>query len=151
MNKDILLEKIIYLNKDSKKLFDKSMKQIAKKYDLTKSEVFILSIIEHNPETLKSCTIVKNHNFSKAYVSQVTNSLKEKGYISLVTDPDDKRYQKIKLLSKADNVLNDITKIFKVNLNIIKKGITKEELDNFIGIIDKIIKNLKDYEEENND
>lgn len=151
MNKDILLEKIIYLNKDSKKLFDKSMKQIAKKYDLTKSEVFILSIIEHNPETLKSCTIVKNHNFSKAYVSQVTNSLKEKGYISLVTDQDDKRYQKIKLLSKADNVLNDITKIFKVNLNIIKKGITKEELDNFIGIIDKIIKNLKDYEEENND
>ena len=151
MNKDILLEKIIYLNKDSKKLFDKSMKQIAKKYDLTKSEVFILSIIEHNPETLKSCTIVKNHNFSKAYVSQVTNSLKEKGYISLVTDPDDKRYQKIKLLSKADNVLKDITKIFKVNLNIIKKGITKEELDNFIGIIDKIIKNLKDYEEENND
>lgn len=151
MNKDILLEKIIYLNKDSKKLFDKSMKQIAKKYDLTKSEVFILSIIEHNPETLKSCTIVKNHNFSKAYVSQVTNSLKEKGYISLVTDPEDKRYQKIKLLSKADNVLNDITKIFKVNLNIIKKGITKEELDNFIGIIDKIIKNLKDYEEENND
>ncbi len=151
MNKDILLEKIIYLNKDSKKLFDKSMKQIAKKYDLTKSEVFILSIIEHNPETLKSCTIVKNHNFSKAYVSQVTNSLKEKGYISLVTDPDDKRYQKIKLLSKADNVLNDITKIFKVNLNIIKKGITKEELDNFIGIIDKIIKNLKDYEEGNND
>ena len=151
MNKDILLEKIIYLNKDSKKLFDKSMKQIAKKYDLTKSEVFILSIIEHNTETLKSCTIVKNHNFSKAYVSQVTNSLKEKGYISLVTDPDDKRYQKIKLLSKADNVLNDITKIFKVNLNIIKKGITKEELDNFIGIIDKIIKNLKDYEEGNND
>lgn len=151
MNKDILLEKIIYLNKDSKKLFDKSMKQIAKKYDLTKSEVFILSIIEHNPETLKSCTIVKNHNFSKAYVSQVTNSLKEKGYISLVTDPDDKRYQKIKLLSKADNVLKDITKIFKVNLNIIKKGITKEELDNFIGIIDKIIKNLKDYEEGNND
>ena len=33
MNKNILLEKIIYLNKDSKKLFDKSMKQIAKKYD----------------------------------------------------------------------------------------------------------------------
>lgn len=151
MNKDILLEKIIYLNKDSKKLFDKSMKQIAKKYDLTKSEVFILSIIKHNPETLKSCTIVKNHNFSKAYVSQVTNSLKEKGYISLVTDSDDKRYQRIKLLNKADNVLNEITKVFKVNLNIIKKGITKEELDNFIGIIDKIIKNLKDYEEENND
>ena len=151
MNKDILLEKIIYLNKDSKKLFDKSMKQIAKKYDLTKSEVFILSIIKHNPETLKSCTIVKNHNFSKAYVSQVTNSLKEKGYISLVTDSDDKRYQRIKLLNKADNVLNEITKVFKVNLNIIKKGITKEELDNFMGIIDKIIKNLKDYEEENND
>lgn len=151
MNKNILLEKIIYLNKDSKKLFDKSMKQIAKKYDLTKSEVFILSIIKHNPETLKSCTIVKNHNFSKAYVSQVTNSLKEKGYISLETDSDDKRYQRIKLLNKADNVLNEITKVFKVNLNIIKKGITKEELDNFIGIIDKIIKNLKDYEEEDND
>jgi len=151
MNKNILLEKIIYLNKDSKKLFDKSMKQIAKKYDLTKSEVFILSIIKHNPETLKSCTIVKNHNFSKAYVSQVTNSLKEKGYISLETDSDDKRYQKIKLLNKADNVLNEITKVFKVNLNIIKKGITKEELDNFMGIIDKIIKNLKDYEEEDND
>lgn len=151
MNKNILLEKIIYLNKDSKKLFDKSMKQIAKKYDLTKSEVFILSIIKHNPETLKSCTIVKNHNFSKAYVSQVTNSLKEKGYISLETDSDDKRYQRIKLLNKADNVLNEITKVFKVNLNIIKKGITKEELDNFMGIIDKIIKNLKDYEEEEND
>lgn len=151
MNKNILLEKIIYLNKDSKKLFDKSMKQIAKKYDLTKSEVFILSIIKHNPETLKSCTIVKNHNFSKAYVSQVTNSLKEKGYISLETDSDDKRYQRIKLLNKADNVLNEITKVFKVNLNIIKKGITKEELDNFMGIIDKIIKNLKDYEEEDND
>ncbi len=151
MNKNILLEKIIYLNKDSKKLFDKSMKQIAKKYDLTKSEVFILSIINHNPETLKSCTIVKNHNFSKAYVSQVTNSLKEKGYISLETDSDDKRYQRIKLLNKADNVLNEITKVFKVNLNIIKKGITKEELDNFMGIIDKIIKNLKDYEEEDND
>lgn len=151
MNKNILLEKIIYLNKDSKKLFDKSMKQIAKKYDLTKSEVFILSIIKHNPETLKSCTIVKNHNFSKAYVSQVTNSLKEKGYISLETDSDDKRYQRIKLLNKADNVLNEITKVFKVNLNIIKKGITKEELDNFMLIIDKIIKNLKDYEEEDND
>lgn len=151
MNKNILLEKIIYLNKDSKKLFDKSMKQIAKKYDLTKSEVFILSIIKHNPETLKSCTIVKNHNFSKAYVSQVTNSLKEKGYISLETDSDDKRYQRIKLLNKADNVLNEITKVFKVNLNIIKKGITKEELDNFMVIIDKIIKNLKDYEEEDND
>lgn len=151
MNKDILLEKIIYLNKDSKKLFDNSMKKIAKKYNLTKSEVFILSIIKHNPDTLKSCTIVKNHNFSKAYVSQVTNSLKEKGYIDLKTDSFDKRYQKIELLKKADDVLSEVDKTFDINLNIIKNGITKEELNNFIGIIDKIIKNLKDYEEENND
>lgn len=148
MNKDVLLEKIIYLNENSKKLFDKSLKDIAKKYNLTKSEVFILSIINHNPNTLKSCNIVKKHNFSKAHVSQVINSLKEKKYIDLNTDSVDKRYQKIELLTKSKDIFKDLEESFAKNLKIIKKGLTKDDVSAFINIIDRIINNLKENEEE---
>jgi DNA-binding MarR family transcriptional regulator len=147
MQKDLFVEKIIILNKNIKKLFDKSVDDIAKQFDLTKSELFILSIISYDSNVFNSCDIVKQHHFSKAYVSQSITSLKNKRYIKLIKNDNDKRCQKIELLDKSEEIIKCLKKQFLKNINIIKKDINEKDLILMISIIDKIINNIDENKE----
>lgn len=149
MNKDVLINKIVCLNKKTKKLFDKSIEELAKKFSLSKADIFVLSIIYHNPN-LESCNIVKEHSFSKAYVSQAITSLKNNGYLKLTADENDKRYQKIELLDKSQEIIKCLDERFKYNFGVIKKNLTEEEMENMLIIIDKILNNISEVKEEKN-
>lgn len=151
MKEDILIDKMMCLNKNAKKLFDGSIEKIAKTTNLTKHELFVLSFISRNGEAPSACNIVDKHGFSKAYVSSAITSLSLKRYIKLDKSNDDKRCQKIILLDRSVDIINQINESFSKCLNIIKSRIKKEELDYFVVILDKLINNIKNNKEKKND
>ncbi len=148
MKHDELFEKFIYLNKSTKKFLDRAVEKVAIKYNMSNAELFVLSIVAHNPNMEKSCNIVKQHHFSKAYVSQSIKSLKSKGYIDSEIDENDKRYQKIILKDKSKKIIKDLNLEFDNCINIIKKDITEDELNCLSIVFEKIVNNVKNSKEE---
>lgn len=141
-----LFEKIIHLNKSTKRVFEKYSKKIAKKYKLSFSEVLVLHFLA-NHEDISAFHIVKKAGFSKSYVSGAIASLCKKKYIELENDLEDKRIQKIVTLEKAEDVIKDLKMTTKKWIQGLKKEISKEELQTFIHVIDKVTKNMEKFEE----
>lgn len=149
MNVEIMIDSIITLNKKTKNLFDKSVFKIGQKFGLSGSEALILYIVYLNPKLKNSCNIVKRHGYSKAYVSNAMQSLAKKGYISLITDTTDKRFQKVSILPKSQAILKKLEEEHNRIKKVITKNISKEENEEFLKVINKIIDNIKKEEEKN--
>ena len=147
MNKT-LIENTFLLEKYTKKLINKKLEKLCIKNDLTMQEIFIIFFLTRDKTINSASDIVKKHCFSKAYISKILTSLVNKKYIILVNDTEDKRYQKIKLLSKAKKLNIEFENIHKEAEEILMKGMSKNEYEIFCKVIDKIVKNSKDYKEE---
>ena len=83
-------------------------------------------------------------NLKKASITGVIDSLAEKGFVERTVAEDDRRKNYIKLTRKAfrfkDMIENNVREVDE----IMTKGVSKKELENFFTVIDKIRKNIED-------
>ena len=102
----------------------------------------ILFLIEHKHEIISQKDIENHLKLSRATVSDVLNTMEKKGYIKKIASKEDARANNI--------VLNDIAlqmhkkteeEMEKIN-NLLQQNISKEDLDNFIKVIDLMNENL---------
>ena len=88
--------------------------------------------------------IEKETNLKKASITGVIDSLAEKGFVERTVAEDDRRKNYIKLTRKAfrfkDMIENNVREVDE----IMTKGVSKKELENFFTVIDKIRKNIED-------
>ena len=102
----------------------------------------VLFLIEHRDEIISQKDIENHLKLSRATVSDVLNTMEKKGYIKKIASKEDARANNI--------VLNDIAlqmhkkteeEMEKIN-NLLQQNISKEDLDNFIKVIDLMNENL---------
>lgn len=127
--------------------YDKSITDCALSLGLTKPEADVLLFLANNPDYHVSKDIVLYRGLSKSYVSKALALLKEKGYITFSSDSKDKRYQKITLENNVMESVKKIQSVQKSAIDFLKDGITKEEIETFHKVLDKIFDNLTKMEE----
>ena len=102
----------------------------------------VLFLIEHKNEVISQKDIENHLKLSRATVSDVLTTMEKNGYIKKVARSEDARSNNI--------VLNDIAleihkkaeeEMEKIN-NLLQQNISKEDLDNFIKVIDLMNENL---------
>ena len=141
MNKENIIFHIRSLDQSIVKIMMKG-KDVKKSPSPTQIRI-VLFLIGHNDDTISQKDIENHLKLSRATVSDVLNTMEKNGYIKKVASSEDARANNI--------VLNDIAlemhkkaeeEIKKIN-NLLKQNISKEDLDNFIKIIDLMNENLE--------
>ena len=100
-------------------------------------------ILEHEGEEIYQKDLEKIFNIRRATVSGVLQTMEKNDLIQRITDVTDTRTKKIILNEKAKQILQKCKiKMDELSKNI-TEGISEEELENFIKIIQKMKQNLE--------
>ncbi|MDD7282110.1 MarR family winged helix-turn-helix transcriptional regulator [Floccifex sp.] len=132
----------LYINMISRNLKNKVDEKL-KEIDLTKSQSDILHYLSlHEHEYVVQKDLEKAFQISNPTVTGLLNRLEQKGYIKRISNPNDKRAKQIILQDKARDVLSMVENQIEENENILLKGFTKQEADDFLKYINKALNNL---------
>lgn len=126
-----------------KRIYEKKLNQLLKKYRLTKIEVEILLFLDQNEEYDTATDIVEQKGFSKSYVSKGIDSLITKGFLIGTPDEDDRRTIHLTIGKDAAFVIKEARQLHKDLLEVLFDGITTEEREFLEGISKKIKNNMK--------
>lgn len=106
---------------------------------------FIRFIFEKNKKgNVYAKDIESRFNMRRATVAEILSLMEKNGLIVRKSLSEDARLKEITLTSKSLEIKNSIEKEIKKVEQEIKKGITEEELQNFITILERMSKNLED-------
>ena len=86
----------------------------------------------------------KQFSIRRSTASNILKSMENNGLISRVSVNHDARLKKIILTEKAIDIHEKIINAVDKNENLIKSGLTNNEIIQFFTITDKIIKNLEE-------
>ena len=152
-------EKIIYKFKSIDKLIVRILIQneinlkekVTNHHFPTPTQMQIMEyILEHKDEVVYQKDLEKVLNLRRATVSGVFQTMEKNHLIERIKDSSDARNKKVILNAKAKEMFLKREKELAKLETIILKDISKEELDVFLAVLNKIKENLKDKLEEVN-
>ena len=125
-----------------KKMVIKKTAPIIEKYSLRPVELDILVLLqrEKNIDTAKA--IVQRRHFSKAHISKSLENLCEKGFIQIREENEDHRILHIVLTEQAKDIVEQMLQIYGECRDIVRQGISEEELQNVKIVLNKINDNI---------
>ena len=111
--------------------------------DITNINSWIIRYIDKNSnKNIYQKDLEKEFSITRSTASKVVNLMEKKGYIKRESVEGDARLKKLTLTDKA----KDVTYIMKRNVSNIEKkmvkGISKEDLEVFCNVIDKLERNI---------
>lgn len=112
-----------------KKLFAKKYEPIIEKYDLRPVEIDILVFLykQKNADTAKD--IIQRKHLSKAHVSKSVDNLRERGFIKITEDEEDRRILHICLTEESDDVVEMALSVLKECRDIMQSGVSREDIE----------------------
>ena len=128
---------------DFQRYFEKASEQVCRKYGITVIGLRILTFLGDNPErnTAKdicSCRFIKN-----SIASMTIDKLVNRGYITRESDAKDRRIQRLKLTGEADPIVKDGRKMREQFTELIFEDFSREEIDLFLSMIDRICDSVR--------
>ena len=124
-------------------LLEERMKTVQKEYDLKKSELIFLLILEFYPELNSAKKISGLGELKRGNISFIVETLFKRGFIVQKTDENDRRSNKIILTEKARSIIEESKVILNDTFSLIIEGIPKEELEMGEKLFEKMYLNIK--------
>lgn len=121
----------------------------SKKFNISKCEADILLFFNNNKKYCNAKDAVKLRHVSKSYVSKAINLLLKKGYIKIIPDEKDKRYQEI-VIDESVRKIVDYLKFKQIEfMRILKKDINENDEQIFLKVLDQMENNILNMEDVN--
>jgi DNA-binding MarR family transcriptional regulator len=127
-----------------KRLLDLQLDEIKKEHDLKKVEIEVLFYLSKCGSENTPTDITKRLNLNRGHVSQAIDSLLKKNLIAAVADEKDRRCMHYMITTNAVLVIDEIANVKKKMDEQILKGITKDEIDVYKKITEKMIRNIRE-------
>lgn len=141
MNEKRLHGKMLYFMTNCRTIYSERLSKCASSCGITKPEADILLFFGNNPQFTNACDAVNYRKFSKAYVSKALYSLSKRNFITITENSADRRYQQIAINDCAKKVLKKLQACQLDYISTLKSGITDEEFNTFIKVVEKIVDN----------
>ncbi len=135
---------------DFKRLFEVQFEEIKNKYCLKKVEIEVIFYLSKCGSEDTPTDITYRLNLNKGHVSQAIDSLLQKDLIKSTPDARDRRCMHYTITSKAASIIEEIARTKKNMDEMVFKGITKEEMEIYKRITEKMLKNIRDINRKNN-
>ena len=111
-------------------------------YDISHGQILLLATL-YRQDGICQTNICEMYNLNKAAVGRSLKKLKNRGFITKETDPNDQRKNLIYLTDKAEEFRPKLKKVLDSSENILKKNLSEEEIETFLVVIKKICNNLE--------
>lgn len=130
----------------AKKKYSLLQEPVCRRWQLTKTELDILLFLSNNPTLDRAADIVSIRQIAKSHVSLSVSNLEQRGFLTRVYDPEDRRTAHLKLTQLASPVLEEGGRIQREYFSAIFSGLTQEELSLWRGILDRVCGNIRAME-----
>ena len=124
-----------------KKVYEKRCQVIMKEYDLRLADIEILYYVSQAGSKNMAKDIV-DLGMSKANVSKSVERIREKGYVSLHEDKEDRRCVRIEVTEAATPILEEVRQIREEIGKSLSEGITGENIDTLKQVMHQMQLNL---------
>lgn len=135
----------VYMYSRLRRLYRKYSSKVLNKFDLTQSEIDVLTFLNNNrPNFNTASDITKYNGVSKALVSKSVNSLIDKGLLESKINEDDARVMNLYIRDEADFAVSELQAANVKFYEQLLANIDEEELSSFYRVTNKILNNLDD-------
>ena len=128
-------------------LLEEKIKPVQKEYDLKKSELCFLLILDFYPELNSAKKISELGELKRGNISFIVETLFKRGFIVQETDENDRRSNKLMLTEKARSIIEESKAILYKTYLSIMDGISKEEIEVGERLFEKMYGNIKNLKE----
>lgn len=115
---------------------------IASELNLTQLEIDILLFLINNPEFNTARDIVNLRGFAKSNVSTAIEALQKKEYLSVLTDPDNRRIRRLGLRAQYQEVFDRLITLQRESFAQMLKGFTQEEVNQLHSFMERMDQNM---------
>lgn len=130
------------LQKNAAKRYAQLIEQAAEKHGVSRQEADVLLFFANNPQCNSAIDAVRLRGLSKAYISKAVEQLSKKQFISLDTNPNDRRYQHISLTAACRPTLSDLQEAQRVFLSMLFAGFSEEEQHQVAVMLHRMTQNM---------
>lgn len=130
------LVKLVHLS------FENGRNQFFRQYDVTSSQMDLLDYLDQKEQKAASQKEVVDYlRLSYATVSGLVGRLEAKGYLRRLSSEEDRRANRIMLTSQAEQLFEKCRQHMGARDRYLTRGFTQEEKEEFIYLLEKILKN----------
>lgn len=129
-----------------KGLYDRTLDPVAQRCGLTRMELDLLLFLHNNPGHATAAEAVRLRRWTKSHVSVAVHALEERGLLSAVHPPGNRKVLSLTPLPAAENVIREGTAAQDRFMETLNRGVSPEELVLAAQIIQKIARNIRDLE-----
>lgn len=130
-----------------KKRYDQALDPVAQSCGLTRMELDLLLFLHNNPSRSTAAEAVRLRRWTKSHVSAAARALQDKGLLSAGHPPGNRKVICLTPLPAADDILRQGLEAQARFFAALSRGVTPEERQAMERLMEKIARNLRDYEE----
>ena len=113
--------------------------------ELTGTHGYIIKyLMDHRSEDVFQRDIERTFSIRRSTASGILNLMEKNGLIKRESVQEDARLKKLVLTGKAIDLSNRITEDLESKERLMARGLTKQELDTFFAVLEKIKANLEE-------
>lgn len=143
-----MVKEMCYKLNRSSMLYKRLMSKHLDRLNITYSQLMVLRVASQEPG-ITAKEILMQMDTDKATLSGVLARLERDNYIYRVKNEKDKRIQNIFVSEGSEKLCTEVSIIEKACISDLISGITEEEAENFLAILDRFIENQVRKIEEN--
>lgn len=135
-----MVKEMCYKLNKSSMLYKRLMSKHLERLNITYSQLMVLRVVSNEPG-ITAKEILMQMDTDKATLSGVLSRLERDNYIYRVKNENDKRVQNIYVSEGSERLCHEVNIIEKACISDLVKGITEEEAETFVRILDQFINN----------
>ena len=135
-----MVKEMCYKLNKSSMLYKRLMSKHLERLNITYSQLMVLRVINNEPG-ITAKEILMQMDTDKATLSGVLSRLERDGYIDRVKNDQDRRIQNIYVSTGSEKLCNEVSIIEKACISDLIAGISEDEAEGFLNILDKFISN----------
>lgn len=136
-------EHVMVSSRHVKKLYMKVCAQAVQEEDLSQNEMDVILFLCKYKTVDTAKDIAKYRCMSKSLVCKSVDALTNRGFLEVVQDKEDRRFQHLKLSQRGEAVVQKLQEAREVFLEALQQGIGKEEMEVFLRVLSKIRNNAR--------
>lgn len=136
------LETLLY-GMQFRKLLEQELTPLQKKYSLRRIDMQILWYLHTAAERNTPGDINNISMFTKGHVSQSLGRMQKMHLIKIVRDEEDRRCVHVFLCRDAEEIMENVKRVYDTVNQIVFAGITEEEKQVLLSVAKKINQNIK--------
>lgn len=128
---------------DVEKQYAHQLEPVCRQWKVTGNELMVLLFLANNPDYDRAADLVERRGMTKSHVSLSVGTLEHRGLLRRRREASDRRQLHLQLTEAGWEIARCGQEVQKQFFSAAFQGITRQELDNWYGILQRMWENMQ--------